>query len=137
MNSLDPSQGLSVNVAFMGMGDNTKHSRPTTKFDASELIRLTRSDIVTVPLEELGAEDPDDAFREWDEDARFPTGSQPEVLPTTSRTATLADPLTTGVLAEVSRRSLEVRHAGGAPAHDDTDSTPESLEEALRAFANR
>lgn len=131
----------SVNVNFMGTGDNTKHSRPTAKFDAEELIRLTRGDIVTVPLEEVGGEDPNDAFSDWDEDSRFPEGSQPEAMPATSRTATLADPLTTGLLAEASRRShtLDLRHNTPAPAPSARTnalpgSLPDSLEEALRAF---
>lgn len=118
----------------MGMGDNQRHSRPTDKFDSRELARLTKEEIVSVPIDEVedafgdwdeapaeqaaAPVEADDVFSEWDDDVPIAAGSQPQAMPTTSRTATRSDPLTTGVLAEVARR---------APA-------PDSLENAIRAL---
>lgn len=52
----------------------------------------------------------DDPFRDWADDEVLggkgvASGSQSGALPTTSRTATVVDPLTTTLLAEVSRHS--------------------------------
>jgi hypothetical protein len=52
----------------------------------------------------------DDPFADWADDDTsgakgVASGSQSEALPTTSRTATVVDPLTTTLLAEVSRHS--------------------------------
>lgn len=80
---------------------------------------------MSVPMDEMDDEvspHVEDAFGEWDESApiaQIAQGSQPHVLPTTSRTVTVSDPLTTRRLAEATRR----------PA-------PQSLEEALLALAN-
>lgn len=102
----------------MGTGEDTRHSRPTLQFDSRELARLTAKEIVTVPMDEV-----EDAFGEWDdEDVPIAAGSQPQAMPTTSRTATLSDPLTTGLLAEVARRSRTREVSAG------------TLEEAIRSL---
>jgi hypothetical protein len=62
------------------------------------------------------------AFSEWDENApiaQIAQGSQPHALPTTSRTTTVSDPVTTRALADSTRRYV-----------------PRSLEEALTALAD-
>lgn len=72
-----------ITLQEMGKGDNTK-SRTTREFDAGQLAALTRQ-----PL-------PDNA----------PTPQVPQDdAPAIGRTATLDDPMTTGLLAEVARRS--------------------------------
>lgn len=119
----------------MGTGAN-RHSRPTDKFDSRELARLTKEEIVSVPIDEVedaisewdedlpdeeeaaAPVEVDDVFDEWEDDVPIAAGSQPQAMPTTSRTATRSDPLTTGVLAEVARRS---------PA-------PDTLENAIRSL---
>lgn len=104
----------------MGTGDNNRHSRPTIRFNTNDLARLTKQEVVSVPMDEV-----EDAVNEWEEDAIpaiIPAGSQPNAEPTTSRTATLPDPLTTGVLAEVARRSRTVEVA------------PESIEDAIKSL---
>jgi len=80
------------------MGDRS--GRTTRRFDSSDLVALTKKPIVET--EQAMVED--DPFAEWNEPV-VATGSQNEALPTTSRTATLHDPLTTGLLAEVARRT--------------------------------
>lgn len=60
---------------------------------------------------------------EWDDDPALAGGSQPAALPTTSRTATLPDPLTTTLLAEVTRHSRTM------------EMDPQALEDARRAAA--
>jgi hypothetical protein len=73
--------------------------------------------MVSVPMEDL-----EDVLSEWDENAplaQMALGSHSHALPTTSRTLTLEDPVTTAILARASRR----------PA-------PETLEEALLALAD-
>jgi len=80
------------------MGDRS--ARTTRRFDSSDLVALTKKPIVET--EQAMVED--DPFAEWNEPV-VATGSQNEALPTTSRTATLHDPLTTGLLAEVARRT--------------------------------
>lgn len=72
---------------------------------------------MSVPIDEV-----EDAFGEWDENApiaQIAQGSQPHALPATSRTVTLADPVTTRMLANATRRSV-----------------PQTLEEALLALAD-
>lgn len=74
---------------------------------------------MSVPIEEV--EDSDDAaFHEWNELTPVPAGSQTEARPATSRTATLSDPLTTGLLAEVARRSQTIEVG------------PQTIEEAIQ-----
>jgi hypothetical protein len=89
------------------MGD--RRARTTRSYGENELVELTKKSIVggSEAIDEAG--ESDDPFAEWNEDgAAVATGSQPAALPTTSRTATLADPLTTGLLAEVARRTSTV-----------------------------
>lgn len=79
------------------MGD--RRARPLTRpFVDTNLVELTKQPIT-------GDED---AFTEWTDDSPIAGGSQNEMLPVTSRTATLADPLTTSLLAEVARRTTTV-----------------------------
>src|SRR5574337_1994919 len=100
------------------MGEvNDRGSKPTKKFDSSELARLTAPG----PLD-----DADEALREWTDEPRTPhahakpiiaqgsrvaAGTAPPTGTTApadvqrSRTATVHDPFTTGLLAEVARRS--------------------------------
>lgn len=84
-----------------------RRARTTRSYGESELVALTKKSIVG---ETIGnTEEPDDPFVEWNEEGgAVAMGSQPAALPTTSRTATLADPLTTGLLAEVARRTSAV-----------------------------
>lgn len=67
----------------------------------------------------------EDAFVEWDENAAIAQGSQPNALPTMSRTRTLSDPVTTRRLAKASQRIAI------------PERVPETLEEALLALAER
>ena len=76
----------------------------------------------------------EDAFGEWDETVPIAAGSQSPPLPSTPRTATRADPLTTGLLAEASRRTRDLREE--APMRRRTGFTPESLEEAIRSVVD-
>jgi hypothetical protein len=72
-----------------------------------DLVELTKKSIVSPDV----SVDDDDPLVDWDESVEpvsVAAGSQPSALPTTSRTATLSDPLTTGLLAEVARRTSTV-----------------------------
>lgn len=70
----------------------------------------------------------DDPFADWADDdgtggaKAVASGSQSEALPTTSRTATVVDPLTTTLLAEVSRhhQTQEIPAAVLAAAVEET-----------------
>jgi hypothetical protein len=69
----------------------------------------------------------DDPFADWADDdtaapTAIPSGSQSDALPTTSRTATVVDPLTTTLLAEVSRhhQTQEIPAAVLAAAVEET-----------------
>ncbi len=78
------------------MGD--RRARPLTRqFVDTNLVELTKQPI----------KGDEDAFGEWT-DSPIAGGSQNEMLPVTSRTETLADPLTTSLLAEVARRTSTV-----------------------------
>jgi hypothetical protein len=88
------------------MGEPT--GRSTRRFESADLIARTKQPIVA---EEPAATDDDDPLADWDQgEAAVAVGSQPEALPTTSRTATLMDPLTTGLLAEVARRTQTMEY---------------------------
>jgi hypothetical protein len=87
------SDGVPGFLILLGMGGPKRDSRDTVRFDPTELAELTKSDVRT----------PDN------EVAR-------------SRTATVHDPMTTGLLAEASRRSQTIEL-------DD-----ETLEEATNAI---
>ncbi len=124
-------------------GVNDRGSKPTKKFDSSELARLTKPSTTEPTLDEA-----DEAFREWDEQ---PAGTpylhaKPVTQPprptlnipapgdlTRSRTATVHDPFTTGLLAEVARRSQttelspdQIKAAASEDDldHEDEDKTP-------------
>jgi hypothetical protein len=95
--------------------DDIPKLRSSETYDAHELPRLSQGDVHVV-------DDFEDAFSEWDENApiaQIAQGSQPHALPTTSRTVTLSDPVTTHRLARLTR-----------PA-----AVPQTLEEALLALA--
>lgn len=87
------------------MGADSRHSRPTARFDSRELAKLTEGEVVSVSMHEV-----EDAVGEWDEDSEVAAGTpKPSDEPLQSRTSTVDDPLTTGVLAEVARRpTIEV-----------------------------
>lgn len=53
----------------------------------------------------MGEPKDDDPLADWDDGAKDVVVPQEEAPPATSRTQTLADPLTTGLLAEVARRT--------------------------------
>lgn len=75
-----------------------RNSRPTTPVDGR---KLAQQPTATVP----GPGEADEAFQEWDDLAE---GTPPrDTTPVVSRTSTRQDPLTTGVLAEVTRRTEE------------------------------
>lgn len=76
----------------------------------------------------------EDAFGEWDETVPVPARPQPAPLPSTARTATRSDPLTTGLLAEASRRTWPRDARAESPVKRRPGPTPESLEEALRSL---
>lgn len=77
------------------MVDDPKHSRSTRRFDREQLAKLTR---------EAGGDL--DAEREWG-DGPFAPDAPSDVV-ATSRTATMHDPLTMALLAEVARTSRTV-----------------------------
>lgn len=85
-------------VTVCSMGVDNRHSRPTARFDSRELAKLTETDIVSVPMNEV-----EDAVGEWEE-GEGASGTPNDSQPLTARTSTVDDPLTTGVLAEVARR---------------------------------
>ena len=113
------------------MGDRS--GRTTQRFDNAALVAATKKSIVS--------QDPppdDDPLADWDDltpDA-IPMGSQPDALPTTSRTATVHDPMTTGLLAEVARRTstmeIDPSTIMAAAVRSTVDIDPETLAEVLR-----
>jgi hypothetical protein len=116
------------------MGDRS--GRTTRRFDSADLVALTKKSIIE--QEPIAQEPEDDPFADWDErqpDA-IATGSQGAALPTTSRTATVHDPMTTGLLAEVARRTstmeIDPRTIAAAAVRSTVDIDPEILEEVLR-----
>ncbi len=82
------------------MGDRRVRAL-TRQFVDAELVELTKQP-------STGDTFDDDASAEWSDNGEVARGSQHEVLPVTSRTTTLADPLTTSLLAEVARRTSTV-----------------------------
>jgi hypothetical protein len=84
-----------------------RRARTTRSYADNELLELTKKSIVGDSIGNTGEHD--DPFEEWNEEGgAVAMGSQSEALPATSRTATLADPMTTGLLAEVARRTSTV-----------------------------
>lgn len=78
----------------MGDGDQ-RGSKRVVRFDSRDLARISRR---LAPSE-----------AEWDANIASASGAPKEVDPATiSRTATLDDPLTTSLLAEVARRSMTI-----------------------------
>jgi hypothetical protein len=113
------------------MGDRDR--RTTQRFDNAALVAATKKSIVS-----QDQPDEDDPLADWDEltpDA-IPMGSQPDALPTTSRTATVHDPMTTGLLAEVARRTstmeIDPSTIMAAAVRSTVDIDPETLAEVLR-----
>jgi hypothetical protein len=131
------------------MGD--RRERSTVPILNADLVALTKKSIVETEhdvgehvLAEKAAVygavvDDDDPYADWADDEPSPviaTGSQPEALPASSRTATLSDPLTTGLLAEVARRTetLELDPSTIEIARRSTQEiNPAALAEVLRA----
>jgi hypothetical protein len=116
------------------MGDRT--GRTTRRFDSADLIALTKKPILA---EEQVPQD-DDPFVDWDE--RKPlmaAGSQSDVdkLPSIGRAVTLHDPLTTGLLAEVARRTqtMEIDPSTMVAYRNTAEIDPEILRNALREGA--
>lgn len=112
-----------------------RSGKTTRRFDSSELVALTKKPIVA---SETAVEQDDDPFADWDERMTVAAGSQSDALPTTSRTATLADPLTTQLLAEVARRTATIEidpSTMAAAVRSTVDIDPEILEEVLRDAA--
>jgi hypothetical protein len=114
------------------MGDRS--GRTTQPFENADLVAATKKSLISQDQ----PQDDDDPLAEWDEltpDA-IPMGSQPDALPTTSRTATVHDPMTTGLLAEVARRTstmeIDPRSLMEAAVRSTVDIDPETLEEVLR-----
>jgi len=81
----------------MGSGDDKRHSRSTVRFDSEQLAKLTR---------EAKAADP--APADAASAASTAVAASAELLPATSRAATLHDPMTMALLAEVARNSKTV-----------------------------
>jgi hypothetical protein len=103
----------------MASGDN-RHAKPTGRFDSHQVAQLTRPAEGADPVDELA-----DAFEEWDGNPVADGTASRETrdsTPLVSRTATVHDPMTTGLLAEASR----VTHT--------VELSPEQIEEAHRAL---
>ena len=116
------------------MGERS--GRTTRRFESADLIERTKKPIVA-PEDRLATQD-DDPLGDWDEltPPVVATGSQPQALPTTARTATVHDPMTTAMLAEVARRTstMEIDPSTMADAARSTvEFDPETLEEVRRS----
>lgn len=85
-----------ITLGEMGKGDNSK-ARTTQEFDATELAKLTRKPLTD--KEAAGTPSPDRPAR----GTPPPHDDAPGI--SLGRTTTLDDPMTTGLLAEVARRS--------------------------------
>jgi hypothetical protein len=101
----------------MGEGEQHRMKR-TARFDSRELAHLSRKHTRTEA--------------DWDRD--FPSGTQP-LTTLESRTQTVDDPLTTSLLAEVTRRAMTLEVSAdqideattiepGSPAADPTPDLP-------------
>jgi hypothetical protein len=129
------------------MGD--RRERPTKRLENSDLTALAKQSIVADETAEVAppqAEEAadDDPLADWEEDQQSPvvaSGSQSNALPTTSRTTTVADPLTTQLLAEVARRTSTMEfdpdeiagaERSGRAQRDTQEIDPETLDTALR-----
>lgn len=78
----------------MGSGDDKPHARATRELDRETLLKLTRE-----------ASAGDAAVVEWDDIADGKPDGEPDERPVASRAATVHDPLTMALLAEVARNS--------------------------------
>lgn len=130
------------------MGD--RRERPTKRLENGDLTALAKQSIVADETAEVArpqAEEAadDDPLADWDDDQTSPvvvaSGSQSNALPTTSRTTTVADPLTTQLLAEVARRTSTMEfdpdeivntERAGRAQRDTQEIDPETLDTALR-----
>jgi len=104
----------------------------TRSFDSDALAARTGRPLIG--HEEPDEEPDDDPFADWGgESAQVPTGSQTHILPATSRTATVDDPLTTQLLAEVARRTstIEIDPTTVEFARATREIDPELLAEVL------
>ena len=114
-----------------------RRERPTRRLDSSDLQALAKKSIVADEAAAVAAEPApdDDPLTDWDElnEHVVAAGSQSNALPTTSRTTTVTDPLTTQLLAEVARRTATMEFdpaaADGDRATQEID--PDTLRSAL------
>jgi hypothetical protein len=86
-----------------------RNARTTERFQPLELVELTKKPIVSINVNDIDEHDEHDHDHdplddEWTEPG-FPSGSQSAAASTRARTPTVHDPMTTGLLAEVARRS--------------------------------
>jgi len=122
-----------------------RRERPTKRLDSNDLLALAKKSIVADEtaaavspdenvLQAHEQDEHDDPLGDWDDVPVVATGSQSNALPTTSRTATLADPLTTQLLAEVARRTATAEFDPTSLNLDrpTQEIDPESLKAALR-----
>jgi len=103
----------------MGMADDI---RGMGILISGDMVRLTQGGSLS-PTSMADFDSLDEAFSEWDENApiaQLARGSQPHVLPPSSRTLTLPAPMTTRMLASSTPRQV----------------APTKLEEALLALTN-
>ena len=104
----------------------------TRQFVDANLVELTKKPITGDVI------DDDDPSADWSDANPIAKGSQDAALPVTSRTQTLADPMTTGLLAEVARRTATVELDPGVielarrTTRDTREIEAETLHAALR-----
>jgi hypothetical protein len=86
-----------------GVNRRDRESRPTREYDSSELVALTKKP------DEIDVDEIDESIEPIDEldppTLRVAVGTTPPDSLTRSRTTTAYDPLTTSLLAEVTRRT--------------------------------
>jgi hypothetical protein len=98
---IDFRSGCDVDrVTLDRMGDRRVRAL-TRQFVDAKLVELTKPPSTGDTID-------DEALAEWSDHGPVARGSQGAVLPVTSRTTTLADPMTTSLLAEVARRTTTV-----------------------------
>jgi hypothetical protein len=131
-----------------------RRERPTKRLDNGDLMALAKQSLLAdetaevarpqAPMAEEAAAADDDPLADWEDNPQslpVAAGSQSNALPTTSRTTTVADPLTTQLLAEVARRTstmefdpdeiVEAEREGRA-GRDTQEIDPAALTAALR-----
>lgn len=118
-----------------------RRERPTKRLENSDLMALAKQSIVADETAEVAQPqvEEDDPLADWEDGHQSPlvaAGSQSNALPTTSRTTTVADPLTTQLLAEVARRTstmeFDPNELVESERRDTQEIDPEALTAALR-----